>query len=117
MIRQGHLSAEDSAAIAVAALHAVLAQSGSGPLRWLAQQVVGNTQHVFRILWDAWRGHEDAPVLNIRALLVERWPELRDYLATLTRRYDEQYEAMRRLAQPQSNLIRTAGLREQLQEG
>ncbi|HXF64256.1 MAG TPA: hypothetical protein VNK95_21690 [Caldilineaceae bacterium] len=115
MVRQGHLSAQESAAAAVAALDAVLVQSGSGPFRWLAQHVVNHTPHVIRTLWHARHGQEDPPMLTIRAELAARWPALSDYLATLARRYDEQFETMHRL----SRLRRQHhyALHGQLQEG
>lgn len=115
MVRKGHLSAEESAAAAVAALDAVLAQSGSGPFRWLAQHVVNHTPHVLRTLWYARHGQEDPPLLTIRAELAARWPALGDYLATLARRYDEQFETLYRLSRQRRQHHYT--LRSQLQEG
>jgi hypothetical protein len=118
MVRQGHLSDETTAPAAAAALDAVLAQSGSGPFRWVAQQVVAHTPHVVKTIWDARHGHEDALVLNIRAALAERWPEIGDYLVMLAGRYDEQYDAMRRLSrQRQAGTDSHPSLRGQPQEG
>lgn len=115
IVRQGHLSTHESAAAAVAALDTVLAQSGSGPFRWLAQHVVNHTPYVLRTLWHARHGQEDPPILTIRAELAERWPALDDYLATLARRYDEQFETLYRLSRQrrQHHYV----LRSQLQEG
>ncbi len=120
MVRQGHLSSDTSAPVAVAALNSVLAQSGSGPFGWLAKQVVAGTPQVMRLLWQARRGGpmQDDALLNLRTLLAERWPEMSGYLQALSRRYDEEFANLRIVTRvPQSAGRNAFQFLEQAQEG
>ncbi len=120
MVRQGHLSSEATAPAAVAALNTVLAQSGSGPFRWLAQQVVAGTPHVAGLLWEALPGGkkpDQSLLLNLRTLLAEKWPDASDYLRSLARRYDEQMANLRSAARQSQMTAHTLPLVSRVQEG
>lgn len=104
MIRAGQLEDREAAIIARRAMWALLEAKHTSPLRQLAQQVVAESNHVWRTLRDMRRGKEDEEIEERKVQIRRRWDEFKDYFETLAAAYADSYTVQLALAQQASEL-------------
>ena len=92
MMAHHYLADDRPVIIARQALTATLSNTDTSPVVQLAKQVVGNSHHILRSLWQVARRKEQDEMLNDQATLIgKRWSEYADYWEKLEARFEQMY--------------------------
>ena len=92
MMGHNHLAKDRPVIIARQALVATLSDTDTSPIVQLAKQVVGNSHHILRSLWQVARRKQEDDMLNDQASLIgKKWSDYADYWENLEARFEEMY--------------------------
>lgn len=105
MMVRGDLDNQESAALAVLALHSTLENLTTSPLTQLAQEVIGNVRHILRSSWR-WlrRKQEDEMMARTRSQMATAWRDLSGYFAQVGAQYEQHLDRLH-IARLQESLV------------